>query len=382
MAADRGRGLPATAARAPGMGGKPSQPRPDRDHRRRRSRRSCPARGDGVPRRPAHRQHGASTCSTPSCSRCRSACRASSTSAARAWRAATCNRPDLTAERFVARPVRPSPARACTAPATWPAGDADGSWSTWAAPTSRSRSAASASSWARSRRRCATTPAWPRPPCSPARTAPATHAWSPTSSPRRRRPGRARSCAAPCAERLPDYMVPAAFVVLDRLPLTANGKLDRSALPAPESSAGAGDLRAGRKRAWNAPWPPSGKACSAPRRRDDNFFDRGGHSLLMVQVQTRSRRRCTAISRLLTCLSIRRFVRWPRICAARRRPTPARRSGSDPAPARSTARCLQPAEPGAPRPTHSCGLNVARPPTPPDGDQRYQLPYQATGEQA
>ena len=114
---------------------------------------TCAARRRQRHRQPHPRPAG-STCSTRTASRCRSACRARSTSAAPASPAAISNRPELTAERFVADPVRRRPGRTgSTAPATWPAACPTATSSTSAAATSRSRSAASASSSARSRPR-------------------------------------------------------------------------------------------------------------------------------------------------------------------------------------------------------------------------------------
>ncbi|KAF9994856.1 hypothetical protein BGZ65_009508, partial [Modicella reniformis] len=91
---------------------------------------------------------------------------------------------------------------------------------------------------------------------------------------------------------LPDYMVPSAIVRLDALPLTSNGKLDRKALPAPDSAAFArqeyeepqGEIETTIAHIW-------AELLHLDRvSRNDNFFALGGHSLLAVQVIERLRR--------------------------------------------------------------------------------------------
>jgi amino acid adenylation domain-containing protein len=85
---------------------------------------------------------------------------------------------------------------------------------------------------------------------------------------------------------LPDYMVPAACVRLDALPLSPNGKLDRKALPAPEGGAYAargyetpiGETETNLARIWS-------EVLSVEQvGRSDNFFDLGGHSLLALML--------------------------------------------------------------------------------------------------
>ena len=92
-------------------------------------------------------------------------------------------------------------------------------------------------------------------------------------------------------ERLPEYMIPSAFVVLGALPLSPNGKVDRKALPAPDQD----------RREWQGAFVPPRTSTEQLLASiwaevlgvtrvgvHDNFFDLGGHSLQAVQVAARA----------------------------------------------------------------------------------------------
>jgi len=93
-------------------------------------------------------------------------------------------------------------------------------------------------------------------------------------------------------EKLPEYMLPSAYVLLDEMPLTANGKVDRRALPAPVAryrhvatayEKPRTELEVALARIW------SEVLGMAEIGMHDNFFEIGGHSLLATQVMSRLR---------------------------------------------------------------------------------------------
>ncbi|HYG62303.1 MAG TPA: amino acid adenylation domain-containing protein, partial [Thermoanaerobaculia bacterium] len=91
-------------------------------------------------------------------------------------------------------------------------------------------------------------------------------------------------------ERLPDYMVPSAFVKLAALPLTANDKVDRKALPAPEPAGACEGYVAPRTREEEILAAVWAQVLRLPRVGvNDNFFELGGDSILSVQIVARAR---------------------------------------------------------------------------------------------
>ncbi|MBL8861130.1 MAG: LLM class flavin-dependent oxidoreductase [Planctomycetes bacterium] len=121
-------------------------------------------------------------------------------------------------------------------------------------------------------------------------------------------------------ERLPEFMLPSAWVQLPALPQTPNAKIDRKALPAPE------DVVSEPRRSFQAPENELERQIAAIWRevlagsevgRDENFFDLGGHSLLTVQVQGRLKRTLgrsvalTDLFRFPTVRSLAQFLSGP-----------------------------------------------------------------------
>ncbi|MGW6618975.1 condensation domain-containing protein, partial [Streptomyces erythrochromogenes] len=109
------------------------------------------------------------------------------------------------------------------------------------------------------------------------------------------------------ASRLPEYMVPSVFVTLERLPLSANGKLDRKALPAPALPAAAVAAAAAAAAAPAAP-APAGEPVDVLRALvaevlglpavgpDDNYFELGGDSIVSIRLVGLARKAGLTIS--------------------------------------------------------------------------------------
>ncbi|MGY2288229.1 non-ribosomal peptide synthase/polyketide synthase [Pseudomonas sp. SDO528_S397] len=105
-------------------------------------------------------------------------------------------------------------------------------------------------------------------------------------------PGDVKAWRATLGAALPDYMVPSAFVVLDELPLTDNGKLNRKALPAPDTQAepdAEDPPRTASEQQLAGVWAELLNVPLSAIGRDSHFFYLGGHSLLAAVLFARLR---------------------------------------------------------------------------------------------
>ncbi|MDR6889216.1 MULTISPECIES: non-ribosomal peptide synthetase [Variovorax] len=110
-------------------------------------------------------------------------------------------------------------------------------------------------------------------------------------------------------QKLPDYMVPAALMVLDAVPLNSNGKVDRKALPDPEIAGGntyaapIGEVESALAAIW-------AEVLEVERvGRSDNFFELGGHSLSLLAVQAKVQKQ------LAVQLPLKRYFENPTLAA-------------------------------------------------------------------
>ncbi len=114
-------------------------------------------------------------------------------------------------------------------------------------------------------------------------------------------------------QTLPEYMIPSAFVTLQELPVTPNGKVDRTALPAPAPVSANLLPEEGRSALEDAVAGIWCEVLGVPRvGSEENFFDLGGHSLLLTQVQVRLRDglgREVSLLDLLTHTTVRALAR-------------------------------------------------------------------------
>ena len=200
----------------------------------------------------------------------------------------------LTAERFVACPFGAA-GSGCTGPGTWPGGRADGQLVFAGRADDQVKIRGFRIEPGEVEAVLAACPGvapggGDRPGGRPRGPAAGWRTWSPAATATRPGAGWRRAVREHAAARLPEYMVPAAVVVLDALPLTANGKLDRAALPAPDYAAAGGQGRAPATVAEEMLCGVFAEVLGLERvGPEDDFFALGGHSLLAVRLVSRVR---------------------------------------------------------------------------------------------